>query len=1344
MKKFLVVLLALVMVFGLATTAMAADEQIAEFTDISELTQPAQDAIMRMAVLGVLEGNEGLGGAYRPADNLTRAEFAKIVVLVSGKGDAASAEANKGYNSPKFPDITAGNWYTGWVNIAAENGYFKGDTNGEFRANAQITAQEVSTVLLRVVGYDDHVGGGGNGNYGEWPASYNNKARAVGLLDNVVGYVGNQPLNRGNMATMLDNMVELNLVAYISNEFAASTAIAEGYGDTDWFVEKDYRTNENDPQQDRRSSNILEEAFDAYARTVRFSVETGRAFDEVEAWSYDDFTDGEYTLNIQAERISTNPERWTAASADIDDAQMASKYFITRGFNFPELANMYAKVTFYDKSRDEACFLQVLSSFEEAMKVYAESSSRLNIDGKSTQQSTHKFYSFTGAESIGVDSFIDLTARSFTSTKNVRELYNSGKLAAADTNIADKDNTFPAKVYFDAEGRVYAVRNTKIFDYVDFDQAKIKVVDGKDTIDYASPFYFGIFNDLDGNIPEYKVGDTNDAPAQVDYTDDDIVYYRDGKFISEEDITENDVVYYLNNATGAHFFLVKAPLDGEFTKKTSTAFVVSGNNYGATPTAAYFSDDAGDRFSDLTLATVLDDTVYGDATFVKAYNHGNVAYISSEAGSTKLYGVITEVNASYKYVAGQANPAATVSGVTVVNGEGKEISYNFITDLKDEYNGTTKGLAPAHKYLGNDAKDRTYHDKVNDFVLEEGMLIRFTLNSSGDIRRIDDYVPMNIGTEGTVTVNKDRQRLSVPSTDASNNPVFAPPYSSRGALYLTDDVLIFNVTPDANNNNAFKSAKVLSLSSLLSSDFKAHQLFSFATVGNMKGADTTVLYVVQTSTTDELGFLNTKQYDGEGFKFGIDGTLTLANDSGFKATPAFVIYNVIDGEVTVADADVLATKGSLNITNGTLLADIAAITDNDNPVLVGVATDFSSSNNKVKLLVTGDLFDKNGNSERVEMNVDASTGTYIWDFYARNTVDGAVVSARDLKGHHILAVLDDNNDALYVIGIDEAMAAQAGFVAGADALAAQELAGKLETTHGLASTAISVSGATVTIELNAALTLGAPLEIPSGVTVVVTGTSATINADATNKLTVKGTLKSAEVVAAADGGLVVGTDSMKLDGYLFNAAGDWTARRASNLTSAISKSNAIGLKVTLNGDDVTASAITIPADVVLDLNGKTLTANHAIGATADAAIVNGKVKIGTGSIAYTAPATVATLDIAGATYTFAADGTYPMLYTINTPAAITSAVKDVTATATVDKAWATDDEFVTVTVTLAGGPVNGGDLTVNVTATNITALDPATAVTITSGTNITVGSNDTYTFKFKVTDDVANLAIALN
>ena len=90
MRKTLVTLLVLVMALGFAGTALAAGSQVAPvpFNDIAGNKNEA--SLTAMAALGIMSGYSGIGGPVRPDANITRAEFAKMIVGALGKASTAT------------------------------------------------------------------------------------------------------------------------------------------------------------------------------------------------------------------------------------------------------------------------------------------------------------------------------------------------------------------------------------------------------------------------------------------------------------------------------------------------------------------------------------------------------------------------------------------------------------------------------------------------------------------------------------------------------------------------------------------------------------------------------------------------------------------------------------------------------------------------------------------------------------------------------------------------------------------------------------------------------------------------------------------------------------------------------------------------------------------------------------------------------------------------------------------------------------------------------------------------------------------------------------------------------
>jgi len=151
------------------------------------------EATEKLFNLGIINGYPD--GTLRLQNNITRAEFAKIAVVMAGLKEGESLARNL---SSGFRDVNKDRWYNGWVNLACSSGFFKGYPDDTFRPNEHISAAEVATVLLRVAGYNDNLPG-------IWPVNYLNKAAQLSVMDGIQ-FSSSAPLSRGKVFLMTDRV----------------------------------------------------------------------------------------------------------------------------------------------------------------------------------------------------------------------------------------------------------------------------------------------------------------------------------------------------------------------------------------------------------------------------------------------------------------------------------------------------------------------------------------------------------------------------------------------------------------------------------------------------------------------------------------------------------------------------------------------------------------------------------------------------------------------------------------------------------------------------------------------------------------------------------------------------------------------------------------------------------------------------------------------------------------------------------------------------------------------------------------------------------------------------------
>lgn len=372
MKKTLVVLLAMVLIFAFAATAMAADTQYTPYGDIDKETAEIQTAIERLSVLGALKGYDAEGTKFAPAQLITREEFATIGVRIAGLEDQVALYASMASN---FKDVEEGRWSEGYINCANQNGIMVGRGNGVFDPKANVTMQEVVTVLLRAVGYDDRLPGA-------WPSDYNTKAVNVGITE-YVNFIGPKYATRGEVASLVNEALDLWTVQYVEDSTAAGLGqIISGIYNTllpknikdmveDNFnvpvIDKDgYMYVANKTNENGYGLSLLNQTFDMHVVPMAVFYDDlwdGRndedpVYSEAAGWYFDDFD--KYELMAKTEYQIVKDSKNAFDYDELDNMEFATLYGISGKQDITDLAGQIADLTVNDD--DEIVYVNTLST----------------------------------------------------------------------------------------------------------------------------------------------------------------------------------------------------------------------------------------------------------------------------------------------------------------------------------------------------------------------------------------------------------------------------------------------------------------------------------------------------------------------------------------------------------------------------------------------------------------------------------------------------------------------------------------------------------------------------------------------------------------------------------------------------------------------------------------------------------------------------------------------------------------------------------------------------------------------------------------------------------------------
>ena len=200
MKKFLSLVLALVMTMSLVTVSAGAKD----FTDDSSITY--KEAVDVISALGVVDGYSG--GDFRPDDVLTRGAAAKIICnLILGPTTASALSAG----TAPFKDVPVTNTFAGYITYCSQQGIISGYADGTFRPTGTLSGNAFMKMLLGALGYDSSIEGYTGAN---WTVSVIKQAVGIGLDDGNDNFVGSKAVTRQEAALYAYNMLQATMVEY--------------------------------------------------------------------------------------------------------------------------------------------------------------------------------------------------------------------------------------------------------------------------------------------------------------------------------------------------------------------------------------------------------------------------------------------------------------------------------------------------------------------------------------------------------------------------------------------------------------------------------------------------------------------------------------------------------------------------------------------------------------------------------------------------------------------------------------------------------------------------------------------------------------------------------------------------------------------------------------------------------------------------------------------------------------------------------------------------------------------------------------------------------------------------
>jgi hypothetical protein len=129
-----------IMVDKFSTFTVVSDQYVKQvYVDDKEISSYAYDSVYTAQQLGIMAG---VNGKFSPTQQVTRAQFTKIIIEMLGEDSVATS-------TKSFKDVPSNYWAYGYIMKAVELGIIKGVTPETFKPGATITREQVALMLGR-------------------------------------------------------------------------------------------------------------------------------------------------------------------------------------------------------------------------------------------------------------------------------------------------------------------------------------------------------------------------------------------------------------------------------------------------------------------------------------------------------------------------------------------------------------------------------------------------------------------------------------------------------------------------------------------------------------------------------------------------------------------------------------------------------------------------------------------------------------------------------------------------------------------------------------------------------------------------------------------------------------------------------------------------------------------------------------------------------------------------------------------------------------------------------------------------------------------------------------------
>ncbi len=553
MKKFLSLVLALVMTMSLVTISAGAKD----FTDNGKVTYKA--AVDVVSELEIVDGYKD--GYFAPATTLTRGAAAKIICnMILGPTTAGALPASVA----PFKDVPANSTFAGYIAYCSQQGIINGYADGTFRPTATLNGYAFMKMLLGALGYDSKIEGYTGAN---WAVSVAKQALGIGLADDLSdAFNGSKAVTREEACLYAFNTLQADMVEYsdkgssitvggveiVTNPSKATAVTTSGKSNT-LVDEKADGANEDTVQFAERFFKDLEKKadFDAFDRPA-----TTWVYDDEDVVTVADKADKTYTAAVKEKdlyddvnMISTKNKMFTYT----DGKKSATEYEVRSDSSTKLGGNGVLLEVFYDKKGNDNRIIMINTYIGEIDDVDKNDDKERIVSIGSMDFVTEEFeeddmvlytMDVTAAAADKIQTMVAAEKMTGTLTKKTgdSEFVIGGTTYKGSMNI-DVDPSVDVKddvdFYLDSYGYILQIDEAEDNDSV---ENLAYVIEAKDSCDAKLLFADGktknvdtdkLYNEMDGHIvsfkpisdDEYKLTDKSSAKISAN----DTIKFEKGK-----------------------------------------------------------------------------------------------------------------------------------------------------------------------------------------------------------------------------------------------------------------------------------------------------------------------------------------------------------------------------------------------------------------------------------------------------------------------------------------------------------------------------------------------------------------------------------------------------------------------------------------------------------------------------------------------------------------------------------------------------------------------------------------------------------------------------------------------